>query len=527
MARLPRFQESGLISADVPRLDFANLREGAKGFASLSENLDKISSFAFGKVKEEEKEKNRILGIQLRADSELEIQKVLDNLSGMVDRNELTYEQAQNEVKAMQGFARGLAEVDMEQASGLMRSISTSGNALLRKVSDVETARYAADIDVKSAEAVRSLSRNLKDVWGLYSNGQMTEQEVIEREAGARGIMHGIAGKTQATIKKYLDADGAFERARISARNSAMASYLSSPNFAPDEMTALSKMSNNDFGVFGNIAKNFGDQELKDIKKAVADNFIATGEAANRSKQQRKAGNDLLFTELYRNYVDPKVAPDVKDDIRKQLLLVADTSEEIDRILKMSSTSRDPLLFSNLREQIFRKQITDIKQLQRYSRVLSSDELNQLQTQFMSTDRDVDSQINRDINRYAGVPDNAVSTFNPKDAAYVKGQNVREIYNGLVDKAMQENARKPADKIIPIDKQAFKQQAIDQYESTEKKNAAKNTAEANLENLTSEKKLTNPITVNSNIEDLRRTRKFKETELQYIQEQINIIKGVK
>lgn len=526
MARIPRFQESGLISADVPRLDFANIREESKGYAAISENLDKISSFAFGKVKEEEKEKNRILGIQLRADTELEVQKVLDNLSGMVDRNELTYEQAQNEVKAMQGFARGLAAVDVDQAAGLMRSISTSGNALLRKVSEVETARYAADIDVKSAEAVRSLSKNLKDVWGLYSNGQMTEQEVIEREAGARGIMVGVA-RSKDAVKKYLDADGAFEKARISARNSAMASYLSSPNFAPDEMTALSKMSNNDFGVFGNIAKNFGDQELKDIKKAVADNFIAAGEAANRSNQQRKAGNNLLFAELYRNYVDPKVAPDVKDDIRKQLLLVADTSEEIDRILKMSSTSRDPLLFSNLREQIFRKQITDIKQLQRYSRVLSSDELNQLQTQFMSTDRDVDSQINRDINRYAGVPDNAVSTFNPKDAAYVKGQNVREIYNGLVNKAMQENAGKPADKIIPIDKQAFKQQAIDQYEATEKKDAAKNTAKANLQNISSEKNLTNPITENSNIEDLRRTRKFKETELQYIQEQINIIKGVK
>ena len=60
MARIPRFQESGLISADVPRLDFANLREEAKGFSSISENLDKISSFAFGKVKEEEKEKKRI-----------------------------------------------------------------------------------------------------------------------------------------------------------------------------------------------------------------------------------------------------------------------------------------------------------------------------------------------------------------------------------------------------------------------------------------------------------------------------------
>jgi hypothetical protein len=307
MARLQRFQESGLISADVPRLDFANLREGAKGFASLSENLDKISSFAFGKVKEEEKEKNRLLGIQLRADSELEIQKVLDNLSGMVDRNELTYEQAQNEVKAMQGFARGLAEVDMEQASGLMRSISTSGNALLRKVSEVETARYAADIDVKSADLVRSLGKNLQDVWGLYRNGQMTEDEVVQYEAGARGVMAGMAGQSKDTVKRYLDADGAFEKARLAARNNTMVTYFNTPEFSARPSDALTKLRAGDAGVFspvwGRLDEGQRDSLVQTMLKRQADDLQIIDRDNKLSIERNRAENYADYNEFYRGSI--------------------------------------------------------------------------------------------------------------------------------------------------------------------------------------------------------------------------------
>jgi len=307
MARLQRFQESGLISADVPRLDFANIREESRGYAALSENLDKISSFAFGKVKEEEKEKNRILGIQLRADSELEVQKVLDNLSGMVDRNELTYEQAQNEVKAMQGFARGLAEVDVEQASGLMRSISTSGNALLRKVSEVETARYAADIDVKSADLVRSLSKNLQDVWGLYRNGQMTEEEVVQYEAGARGVMAGMAGQSKDTVKRYLDADGAFEKARLAARNNTMITYFNTPEFAARPSDALTKLRTGEAGVFSPVWSKLDETQrdslVQTMLKRQADDLQILDRDNKLSIERNRAENYADYNEFYRGSI--------------------------------------------------------------------------------------------------------------------------------------------------------------------------------------------------------------------------------
>jgi hypothetical protein len=303
MARLQRFQESGLISADVPRLDFANLREEAKGYASMSESLDKISQFAFGKVKEQEKEANKILGIQLRADSELEIQKTYDKLSGMADRGELPYEQAQKEVQALQGFARGLAEVDIEQASGLMRSISTSGNALLRKVSDIDTARYEADIDVKSDDLVRSLGRNLQDVWNLYRNGQMNEDEVIQYEAGARGVMAGMAGQSKSTIKKYLDADGAFEKARLAARNNTMVTYFNTPEFAARPSDALTKLRTGDAGVFspvwGRLDEGQRDSLVQTMLKRQADDLQILDRDNKLSIERNRASNYESYNKFY------------------------------------------------------------------------------------------------------------------------------------------------------------------------------------------------------------------------------------
>ena len=304
MAKLPQFQESGLISADAPRLDFANLREQAKGYGGIAEGLDKISQFAFGKVKEKETEANKILGIQLRADSELGVQKEIDRLSGMADRGELPYDQAQLEVQALQGFARGMADAGhIEQASGLMRSISTSGNALLRKVSEVEGAKYGAEIDVKSAELVRTLGKNMQDVWNLYRNGQMNEDEVVQYEAGARGVMVGMAGQSKDTVKRYLDADGLFEKARLAARNNTMVTYFNTPEFAARPSDALTKLRTGDAGVFspvwGKLDEGQRDTLVQTMLKRQADDLQILDRDNKLSIERNRAANYESYNRFY------------------------------------------------------------------------------------------------------------------------------------------------------------------------------------------------------------------------------------
>ena len=73
MARLPRFQESGLISADIPRMDFANVREGSRQAQTIGNALTRISEFAFGRVRQEREEQNRLIGMQARSELEAEV----------------------------------------------------------------------------------------------------------------------------------------------------------------------------------------------------------------------------------------------------------------------------------------------------------------------------------------------------------------------------------------------------------------------------------------------------------------------
>lgn len=53
MAELPKYQSSGVMFADVPSLDFANVRESFKTSQSLSASLDRLSEFAGKKALEQ------------------------------------------------------------------------------------------------------------------------------------------------------------------------------------------------------------------------------------------------------------------------------------------------------------------------------------------------------------------------------------------------------------------------------------------------------------------------------------------
>ena len=47
MADLPRYQSSGLMPADIQRLDLANVKEGLNLTKTITSSLDRMSDFAF------------------------------------------------------------------------------------------------------------------------------------------------------------------------------------------------------------------------------------------------------------------------------------------------------------------------------------------------------------------------------------------------------------------------------------------------------------------------------------------------
>ena len=60
MADLPSYQSTGRVYSELPQLDFANVREAFKQSQTMSNQLDRLSSYAFtemGKATEAKAEK--------------------------------------------------------------------------------------------------------------------------------------------------------------------------------------------------------------------------------------------------------------------------------------------------------------------------------------------------------------------------------------------------------------------------------------------------------------------------------------
>ena len=89
MARLPRYQESGLISADIPRMDFANIREQTRQTQTIGEALSKISQFAFGAAQQQREQENKLVAIGLRTDFEMEAAREFASLKAQVDTGQI------------------------------------------------------------------------------------------------------------------------------------------------------------------------------------------------------------------------------------------------------------------------------------------------------------------------------------------------------------------------------------------------------------------------------------------------------
>lgn len=290
---LPRYQQSGLLIGDTPRLDFANLQETARGAQTMASSLDRISQFAFGEAQKQQREENQILGIQMRAELEAEVQKQVSELDVLVSTGQLSnFDEIQERVQAMKGYARELYKVDMEQANGLMRSISVSGNALLKKSSDLLVKAYGTQVDVKTDETIGNLQSNLEMLYRYEQDPEL----IAQYEAGARGIAFGLAAQNPQSIDKKMQF---FEEARVAARDNAFVDYFKSTEFATQPSEALMKLRAGDAGRYSPIwdamGENQRDKVIQRMVKRTADDLVIL-------QNERKLKEEMVRVDNSRDY---------------------------------------------------------------------------------------------------------------------------------------------------------------------------------------------------------------------------------
>jgi hypothetical protein len=290
MARLPRYQESGLISADIPRMDFANLREASAQQQSIGEALTRISEFAFGRVQKEREQQNKLIGIQLRTDFEMESARELATLKAQVETGSIKDLTAlQESITALaQRQAKVIGQYSAEQAAGLANSISNQGRALMGFAAEKLTNEYQASFDVIADDAIKDQITNLKTA--IQANP--SADAVSLAGFNALNTIIPIASQTSKrdeTLKKMRDGIS-------QAKSEVIAEYITSLEFASSATEAILKLESNNAGKYSEVWSRMDDNE----KQGVFD----------RLKKQTERRNIVLNNEF--SSADAKAAPLVR-----------------------------------------------------------------------------------------------------------------------------------------------------------------------------------------------------------------------
>ena len=525
MARVPRYQESGVVSGDVPAISTANLAAQVSLQQGIGASLDRLSQFAFGEAKERADQQNRILGIQMRADLEAEVAKELELIDRDVTIGKLAdFGEIQSRVKSLQGYASELYKVDVNQAAGLMNSISQSGRALLNKSNKLITDAIGTERDRVTDQTIRSYQVALSNAWQTIED----PQELQAFQDRLRNTVSGIAYNNPSSYTKYMAPGGEYDKMATTARNNVMSQYFTSKDFGDTETARLLKLDGGDAGQYTPIWNQLGETERIQIKKIMYESMSQNIQAKERDVRSAKIKNDETYISNYRDYMATK-DPKKRAELAKVLVQSADTVADIDRILKAPETGGDALLFSNLREDVDSGRITDHRQLQKFvgPNGIDKTQLDRLQTQMMSNRNEDIRRVRSLIREQSGIG-NVVGFFDPKESRVVKNQAINDRFDKFLEQARKENERLPADKVKPIDYNRLYQDALEDYQNTDGKNLILNEARTKLKNydkIAREKGRDINITGDTNIEDLKKLNIFKPDQLDNIRKQIETIRN--
>lgn len=465
MARLPRYQESGLISADIPRLDFANLREQAKLTESVSSALDRLSQFAFGRVAEQRRQQNQMLAIQLRADLELETQKKLGEIRINIDQNK--YQDLGSVQSDLQGIgignAKQIAQLDPAQANSYLQSFSSASAGMMNRAADqfvkqgqaVANQRFASSLPLMERQ-ISTIVENSKDFLEMHINIR-DMQDKVEAFAATNGM----------DVNKAF---GDFQSIVESGVTSTIASYLTGTDYASNSAEAFAKLRKGDLGKFENHWKNLGQQTKDKIQKQMLEGFAAQEQSIRIEDQNRKRQNEREYVNKYASWIS-ETNPARKAGIGQELIRLSTSTADIDRVLK-NENDDNPLLHSQLKQDISFGLINTVEQLHSYIRRggISKGQLNELHNLILSQDKASIGRQYKRINAMAGVPDGGVqSLFNPQDARVKKRETLVRMFDAALEEERGKMAAKPDAERTGINFDAITDRVLKEYENNRPK----------------------------------------------------------
>lgn len=523
MADLPRYQQTGRIFADVPQLDFANVRESFKKSQSMSSGLDRLAEFANKSIAKETEKKaeqyavdnpitlddlkkaqesglkpedlikasgggaiwedtlRKFQGEQLRTQLEVFGQAALADIQSQVQTGQLT---DINEIKqkfnsAVIGYEKPLADISPESAVRFKQSMAATANSFYKEATKKLEADYKNDQQIlsvanfdNSIKAAKSMIATITDPAMLEETKGLLFKRVYEqaREGGTD-----FAQRQAESFLKEFDA----------LKFNHIVSVVTDPQFAPDMITAVTKIKSGDLGdatpLYNSMDK---EMQAKARTNAIAgwnDLYTATKKEDDYRKLQNKEQDKSDVIKLYSVATPVKEKRALAIDLFKRDAISESTLNEVLNP-KPKETDENNLAEARAESDIIGGHITSEKQLRSIYPGLSSKSVAKLLPKIASTTVQASSKI---IRTAAGASENPYAIIDEPTAKRI--QDINKIHNEI-------KSKQNPDGSFPDDVTAANE-AITQYTKSRAYNDAKTAQKSSLSRIQKEYENYNPDTM--------------------------------
>lgn len=294
MATLPLYQPTGLLPADIPRLDRADVKESAAQLTTITSALDRVSDFAFKKANEQAEREGlqygaenqpsaeqvmaameggkspqelfaqpgttfgnaarKVQAAQLRNELEVKVRNEFSRLSGMVEAGSFNLKDVQTQIKAItDGYGRAISSISPEEGLRFRASAGSAGAPVYAKAADRAYKIYGEGVKANADDLISQTPTIIADLIKVEKDPVLlAERILVERQR-----VFDIAAQTndpQFFAEKRAD----FDRALMGA----IVDYTATPEFAKTPVEGLRKMQAGDFGQLDRVMTRVNKDKL-------------------------------------------------------------------------------------------------------------------------------------------------------------------------------------------------------------------------------------------------------------------------
>ena len=546
MAELPRYQPTGYLPADVPRLDFANLKESVAMTQGINAALDRLAGFAFKEAAEKAQREGAQYGVenaptmeqvlkaqeaglspselfakpgtyfgdaarkvqaqQVRIDFEAKARQNLDAVSSAIDSGAFDFNKIQTEIKAITtsngSYRKVLSSIDADEALKFSASITSAGNAVYKKATDQYLKLVGMENEKLVNDSLNSYSTMIADVLKSEQDPTMLAERIRAEENSAIKLIERSPRPEFVKQKRDELQDKIYSN---------IVDHLI--DSSPNATQALLKLQKGDVGNLSELYKGLDKDKLGAMFLKRATEKASSLSAA---KNIEKLGNEEMVNDLLIEYYNPATSAIKKRDIGLKIAKSKVLSvDQMEKFLNPSSDA-DSAVFSNISLQVRTGVITDLNDLRKQSARagISGKQLADLSKQLIDRTEKDEGQAAAIIRRNAGLPDVSVGKNKANAYAFAKEAKITEYYNEAKKAQLLDTGS--------FDPKSVASVAIQRYENEDKANIVKNKARTDISNvvktLVSKQKVKEGFVIDESIslDDLRQRKIIDESQYNYL-----------